>query len=785
LETITLKALAKDPAERYASAGELATDLCRYLEDRPILARRPTARQRLARWARRHRPVVVTAAAGLALLIVAAVIGLAVNNAMLTWERNQTLRERNQTLSAEREGRHRLEQSLVAQAQAHRWTGQLSARADGLDALEQAVRLAAGLDLGESERLRLRNEAVALMALPDFRVVHGWDGFPAGSRQFAIDADFRRYARSDEQNVVSVRRVKDDCELFTLQSPKEAASGIGQLKFSPCGRHLARRADVVVWDLERRAPVITVAGSFDFAFRPDGGAVAISHRDGTVRIHELPGGTELGRFTAPNLARREPLVSFNNSGTVLAVHDYPAAEVQLWDPESRTLVDTVATPGKVMATAWHPNGRQFTIGCSGRQGEMYHYDLDAARWSGPWLGHQSACVEFAFDPSGGLLASKGWDSTTRLWAVEDGRQLLCLPERADATFARDGRLAIRHGKRVTIIETGDRATYRRVSFPGMQTAAVAFDVSRRFLIAAGTAGLVGWDLAAGREVPAAPGPAINTAFFDSVSGDLITVGAAGLQRRRIESSDVPAGQVRFGHPERLGPEGWRPHEVVLSGDGQTLVALMGQSLALGKSFAVVVDRATEKVRAPLEGPINMRFLAVSRDGSWASAGSQYGNEVRVWDARTGDKAHSIPHAAGVASRVAFSPDGRGLLVGHLGEYCMLEVGTWTVQWRAATDASGDVHAELGLIAFTPDSTIAAVRNSRSVIRLLDVVTGAHLADLTAPDLGLLNNLCFDSAGRRLAAVMEDGTVHLWDLPRVRERLAALGLDWAPPTDAGH
>jgi serine/threonine protein kinase len=89
LETIVLKAIEKNPADRYSSAREFADDLRRYLCDEPLLAKRPTPRQRLRKWLRRHRSVVVSAAVSTVLLLVLAVIGLSIGNRFIAAEKSR------------------------------------------------------------------------------------------------------------------------------------------------------------------------------------------------------------------------------------------------------------------------------------------------------------------------------------------------------------------------------------------------------------------------------------------------------------------------------------------------------------------------------------------------------------------------------------------------------------------------------------------------------------------------------------------------------------------------
>jgi tetratricopeptide (TPR) repeat protein len=71
LETIVLKAMAREPNERYSTAREFADDLRRFLEHRSVVARRPTFLQRAAKWARRHGALFRAISVGLAIAVIA------------------------------------------------------------------------------------------------------------------------------------------------------------------------------------------------------------------------------------------------------------------------------------------------------------------------------------------------------------------------------------------------------------------------------------------------------------------------------------------------------------------------------------------------------------------------------------------------------------------------------------------------------------------------------------------------------------------------------------------
>jgi serine/threonine protein kinase len=96
LEAICRKAMAKKPEDRYPSALALAEELKLWLADEPVSAYREPWPKRLARWSKRHRTAVASAAA----LLVTAVFALTVSAVLIGKERDEARRQRSQARQA-------------------------------------------------------------------------------------------------------------------------------------------------------------------------------------------------------------------------------------------------------------------------------------------------------------------------------------------------------------------------------------------------------------------------------------------------------------------------------------------------------------------------------------------------------------------------------------------------------------------------------------------------------------------------------------------------------------
>jgi eukaryotic-like serine/threonine-protein kinase len=186
LETILLKAMAKEPHGRYVTAKDLADDLRRFLEHKPVVARRPSLFDRGAKCARRHQPVVITGIGGL--MVAGAILA-----GCIGW----IVRDRAARLAmTEREVILAVNESTLLQSQ-EKWS-------QALEAAKRAEGLLAG---GASESLRqrvleLRKDLLMVLRLEQIwlrRGEHGTAGaydtrstdalYAQAFREYGIDVD--------------------------------------------------------------------------------------------------------------------------------------------------------------------------------------------------------------------------------------------------------------------------------------------------------------------------------------------------------------------------------------------------------------------------------------------------------------------------------------------------------------------------------------------------------------------------------------------------------------------
>src|SRR5262249_54500920 len=156
----------------------------RFVEDRPIRARRTNNVERIWRWCRRN-PGMASLASSVAFLLVTITIGSVLSAVWLHTERNYALGNLQRAERAESELTEKLWLSYRDQARAGRWSGQVGRRFNSLDALAKAAAIRPDLEL--------RDEAVACMALVDLRRVKPQPDYPPDSLgRFTFDASLQR-----------------------------------------------------------------------------------------------------------------------------------------------------------------------------------------------------------------------------------------------------------------------------------------------------------------------------------------------------------------------------------------------------------------------------------------------------------------------------------------------------------------------------------------------------------------------------------------------------------------
>lgn len=111
LEVVVNKAISRDPRDRYDTIAELAEDLQRFTEGRPILARKPTFGRRCRDWVRRHPQLVTTSFVGGLITMLVSLVALAfIFNSLLG---EQEARQKAEVALGESEGSRLLANSAL------------------------------------------------------------------------------------------------------------------------------------------------------------------------------------------------------------------------------------------------------------------------------------------------------------------------------------------------------------------------------------------------------------------------------------------------------------------------------------------------------------------------------------------------------------------------------------------------------------------------------------------------------------------------------------------------
>jgi serine/threonine protein kinase/WD40 repeat protein len=774
LDWIVMKCLEKDRGRRYETANGLARDIERHLDDEPIVARPPSRLYEFQKTVRRHKFGFAATAA----VIVALALGVVASTSQALRSRRaerEQSRLRQEAQAARQDATTNLWTALLSEAHALRIGGQAGRQFESLAALRKAAAI--------RPDLALRNEAIAAMVLTDIRLT-ARKGYAKPRQMVAGDPTLEHFAVCDRTGAISIRRVSDDRELARLPTvgPSAKAPGV----FSPDGKLLAvRYADGHwrIWDWAKPAVALDVGFLRTLAFSPDSTAVGIS--DGTnLVLRSLTNDRTLKSIPLAGVASLRALgwFKFDPAGQRLALFETEAdTNVLILDLRSGQEILTLQNTDHVYTVAWHPDGRHLATGCADQT--IHIWDTTSGQELRMWRVADS--VRVAFNHGGDLLLSSGWTAGMHLWEFPSCRQLANINDGGDVIgFGPDDRRLVTlawDGTGLDFFEMGEsqglRTFYEAMERSNSGGGRPFISKNGRLLVYRTQDEVRLWDVETGLQIAAttASDKDKNLIGFNGDEANLILTSKEGLFRWPIPNAS--AGNPNNPEPAILVSKECANEEGGRSG----CVSLNGKVCGIvHNNYCQIFRTDTFAKQAETGIQPGMRFIDISRDGAWVATGAWHLPGVRVWDARTGEQIAELPTddtGRDTATTVAFSPDGHYLVTAAPDEYCFWEVGTWLLKRRIPAEGSWT------RMAFSPDGKIFAGTHSGYKLRLF-TTTGEVLADLEAPNCGIITGLAFNHDGTQLAACESQDALRVWDLRRIRRQLAQLGLDWNQPPYPG-
>ena len=770
LETIVLKAIAKDPERRYATAGAMAQDLRRFLDDEPIQARRASTAERYWRWARRN-PVIAVLGGVLTGVLVLATLG-----SLLAMERFRTQAETQRTLAAN---------EAAARSKADQANASLSAAHEELRRTVYATRSNLALAAWDANDVRrLRGLLDLLRPTPGELDLRGWEW----RYLWQLFHEDRLTLRVHEGRFTDVVFSPDGPTLAGLQgngriqlwdrhtgrsrrtigvgtrdghSDLRPTSGAHALAFSPDGRRIAGPgpdARLVLYAVDTGQPIFRFEGDpraiLDLAWSPDGRTLVGAHSALSMRVWDAREGhlihNRFGRHEAPVAS-----VAISPDGRTLASASYDRT-VKLWNPGDTVRPRAVLNghTDEVRAVAFSPDGRRIASG--GLDRTLRIWDARSGSMLAVIWGHTGSVRSLAYLPDGVRVVTGSADETVRVWDTATGQELRRFKGHTDEVVAvaasPDGRDIASASDDLTV-RVWDAASLprpRTLQSPsvlgyggGVECLAFSPD-GRRLVSGHDDKALRVWELPAGRPPLTIKG---HTARIECVafSPDGRTI-ASGAQAPAVRLWDAATGQPRLtftGHTDQL-------RALVFTPDGQTI-------LSCGYDRTIQAwDPATGAVRYILRGHSDsVHDLALSPDGRTLASAS-YDKTCILWDLAARRPRATLRGHTDRLNSVAFSPDGRTLATASDDHRVRL--------WDAAEGTPRGIlegHIdEVDGLAFCPDGRLASSSLDRT-IRLWDPASGQTLLILKGHS-GRIRCIKFSPDGRTLASASHDRTVKLWE-----------------------